>query len=209
MNTSGSNDPRRGRHEHDRGSPLIAIVGAGSHGRGLAAIARAAGEPVEFYDDHVNGVLPVDSVHGRYVIGINDPNARHALWARIVRNDRTPGTLIHPTAVLATGALNPGCVLAALSVVNVDVTLGAHTHVNVGATISQGTVIGEFVTISPGAHICGQVHIGDRVNIGAGAVIKHLVTIGDDVTIGCGTVVINNIPAGMTVAGVPARELVK
>jgi serine O-acetyltransferase len=47
--------------------------------------------------------------------------------------------------------------------------------------------------------------IGDNVKIYAGAKVLGRVTIGDNVTIGANTVVIQNVPANVTVMGVPAR----
>lgn len=49
--------------------------------------------------------------------------------------------------------------------------------------------------------------IGDRVDIGAGACILGAVTVGDDCVIGANTVVLRDLPAGVTVFGVPARPV--
>ena len=47
--------------------------------------------------------------------------------------------------------------------------------------------------------------IGDRVFIGTGAKVLGPITIGDDVRIGANSVVIDDVPAGATVVGTPAR----
>jgi serine O-acetyltransferase len=47
--------------------------------------------------------------------------------------------------------------------------------------------------------------IGDRVFIGAGARVLGGIAIGDDAVIGANAVVIEDIPAGATAVGVPAR----
>jgi serine O-acetyltransferase len=47
--------------------------------------------------------------------------------------------------------------------------------------------------------------IGDRVDIGCGACILGAVTVGDDCKIGANAVVLNDIPAGSTAVGMPAR----
>ena len=47
--------------------------------------------------------------------------------------------------------------------------------------------------------------IGDRVFIGTGAKLLGPITIGDDVRIGANAVVIDDVPAGATVVGAPAR----
>jgi serine O-acetyltransferase len=47
--------------------------------------------------------------------------------------------------------------------------------------------------------------IGDRVDIGCGACILGGVTVGDDCKIGANAVVLQDVPAGSTAVGVPAR----
>jgi acetyltransferase-like isoleucine patch superfamily enzyme len=49
--------------------------------------------------------------------------------------------------------------------------------------------------------------VGDDASIGTGAVILGGVTIGTGARIGAGAVVTRDVPAGATVAGVPARRL--
>ena len=47
--------------------------------------------------------------------------------------------------------------------------------------------------------------IGNRVDIGCGACILGAVTVGDDCKIGANAVVLDDIPAGSTAVGMPAR----
>jgi len=49
--------------------------------------------------------------------------------------------------------------------------------------------------------------IGDNVFIGAGARILGGITVGDGAVVGANAVVIESVPAGATVAGVPARVI--
>lgn len=52
-----------------------------------------------------------------------------------------------------------------------------------------------------------RVRIGDRVSIGARSIIAKGVSVGDDVSIYPGSIVTRNIPAGLTIAGNPAKPL--
>ncbi len=101
-----------------------------------------------------------------------------------------------------------GAVVGAGTTIGPDVTLGRHTHIGAGCTITR-TTIGDYCQIAPGVDIAGDVTIGDRVFVGVAATIANLVTIGDDAVIGAGAVVLPNttVPAGETWVGVPARSI--
>jgi len=53
------------------------------------------------------------------------------------------------------------------------------------------------------------ITIGRNVWIGGGAIVVPGVTIGDDAIVGAGSVVTRNVPAGATVAGNPARPIIR
>lgn len=196
----------------------VAIIGAGSHGRGIREILNQYSSAyVSFYgfldDDKdkkgvvapINAKLP-DNVH--YVLGINNSATRSKV-APLIHPDNTLATaIIHPSATVGSGCdLGDGVVIQAGVILTTDVKLGQNTHVNVGTTISQGTVIGKQTTISPGVHIAGEVQIGKRVQIGTGSSIINLVKICDDVIIGAGGVVVKDITEPGTYIGVPARRI--
>jgi serine O-acetyltransferase len=77
--------------------------------------------------------------------------------------------------------------------------------------IGRDCVINPWVTIglnrrrsTVGLDPRGPV-IGDRVFIGTGAKVLGAITVGDDARIGANAVVIEDVPAGATVVGAPAR----
>ncbi len=67
--------------------------------------------------------------------------------------------------------------------------------------IFQGVTIGES-----GGHRAGRPTIGNDVIIGAGAKVLGAVQVGSGARIGANAVVVNDVPAGATVIGIPARS---
>jgi len=80
-------------------------------------------------------------------------------------------------------------------VVNGYATLGD------GCILRQGVTIGNRRLDDP----TGVPVFGREVNIGAGASVLGRITIGDGAQIGSNSVVVDDIPAGATAVGIPAR----
>ena len=84
-----------------------------------------------------------------------------------------------------------------------------------GITIGDDTLIGHNVVLATLNHnlqpekranlIPAPIKIGKRVWIGSNSTILPGITIGDNAVIGAGCVVTKDVPAGMVVAGNPAR----
>ena len=100
--------------------------------------------------------------------------------------------------------------------------ISSHTFVCEGVTIEDDVFVGHGVMFIndpyPRATAGGQLQteqdwtvvpttVKRGASIGSGAAILCGVTIGEDAMIGAGAVVTRDVPAGATVAGVPARVL--
>jgi serine O-acetyltransferase len=75
------------------------------------------------------------------------------------------------------------------------------------ARIGSGVMIGPQVTIGGRSELWDVPVIEDDVYIGTGAKVLGPITVGRGATIGANAVVIHDVPAGASVAGVPARVL--
>lgn len=71
--------------------------------------------------------------------------------------------------------------------------------------IDSGAVLFPFVTIGLRAGELRGARIGRDVSIGTGAKVIGPVRVGDRATIGANAVVVDDVPAGATVVGIPAR----
>jgi len=100
--------------------------------------------------------------------------------------------------------------------------ISSHTFVCEGVTIEDEVFVGHGVMFindrHPRATVNGQLQteadwtveptlVRRGASIGSGAVLLGGVTIGEGALVGAGAVVTADVPAGVTVAGVPARLL--
>jgi maltose O-acetyltransferase len=108
-----------------------------------------------------------------------------------------------------------------------NLRIGARTFVNFGlvALDVAPITIGDDVQIGPNVQLLTATHpldsglrrakwesarpitIGDNAWLGGGAIVLPGVTIGEDAIVGAGAVVTRHVPAGVVVAGNPARAL--
>ncbi|MGM0590161.1 MAG: acyltransferase [Halobacteriota archaeon] len=79
------------------------------------------------------------------------------------------------------------------------ITVGDHAIIGYDATILCHEFLQEEYRL-------GDVSIGERAMVGAGAVVLPGVRIGDDAQVAANSLVTEDVPAGTTVVGVPARE---
>lgn len=131
----------------------------------------------------------------------------HRLWVR--NNRRRSALLVAAWARVLTGVdIHPQATIGRNVQIGhgMGVVIGATAHVGDGCEILQGVTLGRLrdVTLPDGRK---HPHLGKRVQVGANAVLLGPITVGDDANIGAGAIVLQDVPAGWTAVGNPARLL--
>jgi len=208
----------------------IAIFGAGGFGREVLQVVldinEAAGHapwrPVGFIvdaaaaEEWVHGLPILGGIEwlGRhpdttYVVAVGSSAARRRIVQRIGAACRNrPATLVHPRAWLGANVeVGPGSVLCAGCLVTTDIRIGAHVHVNIGATIGHDAALGDYVTLNPGVNVSGNVTLNEGVEVGTGSVIIPRIEVGPWSVLGAGAVVTRSLDANVTAVGAPAKPI--
>ncbi|MBY0223489.1 MULTISPECIES: acetyltransferase [Sporosarcina] len=138
---------------------------------------------------------------------VNLPYVRSTIFQHFKMLGYTFVTVIHPSAIIAPSAkVEEGCQIMAGSIMQTNSVIEENVILNTGTKVDHDCSIGCHSHIAPGVTISGGVQIGDTTHIGTGATIIQGIKIGSHVLIGAGSVVINDIADGKTVYGVPAKE---
>lgn len=204
----------------------LVIVGAGGHGRELASLIAGvnAADPTYhvagFVDDGPSepdrlerlGLPLLGDVSWLvdrprpFALGIGTSSTRRAVAARLEAAGCEPVGLVAATGSLGLDVrLGPGTVVHEHATVTTNVTIGAHSHLNVGCAVQHDSVLGQFVQMSPGVFINGDCVIGDDVFIGSGAVVTRGIRVGAGARIGAGATVLTDVAPNSLVVGTPAR----
>ncbi|MCP4397508.1 MAG: acetyltransferase [bacterium] len=164
------------------------------------------------YEGFVSWITHQNSKELGFCIAIGNPHgdARLRLHSMLVKEGLTPTILIHPTAWIARNMrIGVGGQILAGAIITEETQIGKECIINTKASVDHECILEDGVEIAPGATLCGCVHVKRNAWICAGATVLPRITIGEWAIVGAGAVVTEDVPARVTVVGVPARPLIK
>lgn len=203
----------------------IVIVGAGSHGRGVADVLTSmdAEQVVAGYLDDTRPVRdiilghpvldgfgamrdPIFVANHRWIVAIGDNLVRNDLCRALADAGATFVNVIHPSAQISQSAtLGRGLYVGACaamatgSIVGDWALIGAHTFIGVDARVGEAAFIGHATVVSAGSSV------GARSFLGSGPILSIDASVGADCVVGASSLVTRDLPDGTTAYGVPAR----
>ena len=207
--------------------PVI-IFGTGAIGRTALEIFKSNGVLVfGFLEEHtskntveIDGIPVLGDYSNEEVIKevgksaeafiAEDENKVREKLSLMLKEDKKvmPVNAIHSSArIPESAALGHGNLLDAGVVMGAASSMGNLCLVQAGALIGAQSKLGDLVQIGQGCNIGSDVTIGNDVFIGAGVTVVGGITIAKGARVGAGSVVIENIGAGETVFGNPAKKV--
>lgn len=175
--------------------------------------AELAGGEVIGYPVLGGGLILRTPVHARTQVVIGISNDRNLTVRKAIRDyldspdDRFPA-ILHPNVVHSKrSTIGAGSVLLAGSSLESLSSIGRHVIILSNSVVGHDIAVEDYVSIASNVVIGGFGRIGEFSYIGQGAVTRPPVKVGRMCRVGMGAAVLHDVPDGVTVAGVPAREI--
>lgn len=141
-------------------------------------------------------------------VAIGNPAQRNSIVGKLQRFQVNFPTLVHPSVVHAPDlSLGFGTIIAAGSVLTVEIKIGNHVHIDTSCTIGHETRIHDYSRLNPGVTVAGNVEIGAGAYVGSGATIIQGLKVGANSVVGAGAVVVKDVEPRTVVVGNPARDI--
>ena len=143
-----------------------------------------------------------------FICAIGDPKTKLRVCGDLQSRGAMFINLVHPSAIISrNNKIGTGCIFCPRSVITTNVTLGDFVFLNASSGIGHDAVIGKGVTLSAYCDVTGNTVLGEGVFLGSHVVILPGAKVGDYAIVGAGSVVLKTVKPGVTVMGVPAKQV--
>lgn len=206
---------------------IVLLVGAGAQAKYALEIFTVRGDIkaaglVDIMDNHkiwgkslygvpvLGGLETIEEAAAQGVtyalVCCGDPHRKAELTGRVCAAGFQLTNALHPRATIASSAeLGRGIIVNAGAIIQPLARIGDGVMVHAGVIIEHDNVIEDFANLAPGIKLAGWVRVKAYATVYTGAVVIPSKTIGRGAVVGAGSVVLEDVPDGVTVAGVPAR----
>ena len=205
--------------------PTLCLVGAGGHGRVVAAqIQRDAqfaqnwsnivfcdgghelGSDCDGHEVRFERIEDIRDAEVLVTVGNNTVRSRLSVRAEAL-GLRVTSFVSERAHMISQETPGAGTVVLAGAIVNWASVLGKGVIVNSGAVVEHDVVVGDFAHVSPSAVLSSGVHLGKGCWIGSNASVVPQVTLSDGITVGAGAVVVEDLRSAGVYGGVPAKKV--
>ena len=215
---------------HGQNNMILVIFGAGGLGKEVAELASIVNEKhhrwdeVVFNDDVIEegriiGIrtLRTKSIEAsfdikeiEYVIALGEPKSKEAVYHRLKDRGYSFANIIAPDAQISDySTLGEGVIIKKGSIVQAEAELGNNVTLQSYVAIGHGAKIGAHCQISTFSVVGGETIVGDGTYISMNCSIRDKISLGSDVIVSAGSAVLRDVESSVTVAGNPARIVLK
>lgn len=153
-------------------------------------------------------ILEQTQESSQVVIAVANPLQKRRIVERIRHFHVSFPSLVHPRAYVSTRSqIGEGTIVQAGCILSVENRVGNHVFLNFNVVIGHDVIVGDYSSLMTGTVLSGGVMLEEGVYAGTSVTILPSLILGRGCVVGAGATVIRDVPAGITVGGVPARSL--
>ncbi|MBR0196755.1 MAG: acetyltransferase [Kiritimatiellae bacterium] len=143
-----------------------------------------------------------------FVVALGDPKWKRHYAEIALSNGGLPYTLIEQSARIgAHSKIGKGCLVLANARISVNCDIGDFVLLSSSCVIGHDVKIGAFSHVGAFGFMGGFSSLGENVTMHPRVSVLPHKKVADNATLGAGSVCIRNVKPGITVFGIPAKEI--